>query len=88
MLQLLREWSLERMLPDADAAPGMARVREDDPVLHLSMIEAHLAQHAYFAGAAFTAADVMMAFPFTTLLQFRALDLSPYPALQAYLRRD
>ena len=86
MLQLLREWSLERMLPDADAAPGMARVRETT-VLHLSMIEAHLAQHAYFAGAAFTAADVMMAFPFTTLLQFRALDLSPYPALQAYLRR-
>ncbi len=29
----------------------------------------------------------MMAFPFTTMQQFRALDLSPYPATEAYLRR-
>ena len=86
MLQLLRQWSLERMLPDADAAPGMARVRATTR-LHLSFIDEHLAKHSYFAGPAFTAADIMMVFAFTTLTHFRAFDLSPYPAIQAYLGR-
>lgn len=86
MLQLLREWTLERMLPDADAAPGMARIR-DATRQHLTMVEAHLAQFPYFAGAAFTAADVMMVFAFTTLQRFRTLDLGPFPALRAYLAR-
>lgn len=92
MLQLLRESSLDRMLPDPDpdpdAAPGMARVRETTR-LHLRVIEDTLAASDWFAGDAFTAADVMMAFPFTTLRQFlpRPPDLAAYPALRAYLRR-
>lgn len=86
MLQLMREWSLDRMLPDPDAAPGMARIRANTR-LHLSFINEHLAQHPYFAGQAFTAADVMMVFSFTTLQHFRALDLSSCPAIPAYLRR-
>lgn len=86
MLQLMREWSLDRMLPDPDAAPGMARIRANTR-LHLSFINDHLSKHAYFAGQAFTAADVMMVFCFTTLMRFRALDLSPYPAIPAYLQR-
>jgi glutathione S-transferase len=86
MLQLLREWSLERMLPDPDAAPGMARVRETTR-LHLATIDAHLAQFPYFAGDAFTAADVMMLFPFTTVRRFRGIDLDPYPAIRAYVGR-
>lgn len=84
--QLLREWSLERMLPDPDAAPGMARMRANTR-LHLSFIGDHLAKHPYFAGQAFTAADIMMVFCFTTLQRFRALDLSPYPAIGDYLGR-
>lgn len=86
MQQLLREWTVERMLPDADAAPGMARIR-DATRQHLGMVEAHLAQFPYFAGADFTAADVMMVFSFTTLQRFRGLDLGPCPALVAYLER-
>ena len=86
MLQLMREWSLDRMLPDPDAAPGMARIRANTR-LHLSFINDHLSKHAYFAGQAFTAADVMMVFCFTTLMRFRALDLSPYPTIPAYLQR-
>lgn len=86
MLQLLRERSLDGMVPDADALPGMARVRETTR-LHLAAVEAHLAAFAYFAGSSFTAADVMMVFPFTTLRRFRALDLDPYPALRDYLAR-
>ena len=86
MLQFLREWTLERMLPNADAAPGMARVRQTTK-LHLDFIARRLAAAPYFAGPDFTAADVMMLFPFTTMQQFRALDLSPYPSIRDYVAR-
>ena len=86
MLQLLREWSLDGMLPDADSHPGMARVREGTRT-HLAMIEAALAEAPYFAGAAFTAADIMMAYPFTTFQQIRRMDFAPYPAIRAYVAR-
>lgn len=86
MLQLLREVTLERMVPNADALPGMARVRETTR-LHLAAVEAHLAAFAHFAGSSFTAADVMMVFPFTTMRRLRPFDLGPYPALRDYLAR-
>ena len=86
MLQFLREWTLERMLPDADAAPGMARVRQTTKQ-NLDFIAQRLAAAPYFAGPDFTAADVMMLFPFTTMRQFRALDLTPYPSIRDYVAR-
>lgn len=64
----------------------MARICETTR-LHMKVIEATLLNSAYFAGHTFKAADVTMAFPFTTLQQFHPLDRSPYPALQAYLKR-
>ena len=87
MLQLLREWSIDRMLPNADNHPGMARLREGTRT-HLGMIEDALAGSAFLAGDEFTAADIMMAYPFTTLRRhFRPLDLGPYPAIAAYAAR-
>ena len=86
LLQLLREWTLERFLPDADAAPGLARVRAATRQ-HLGFVDGHLAGSAYFAGPEFTAADVMRVFPSTTLLRFRKVDLELYPALREYLGR-
>ena len=86
MLQLLRESALDRTVPDAQASPATARVREMTR-LHMKFIEDTVSASPFFAGPAFTAADVMMAFPFTTLQQFRPLDLSPYPMLQSYLKR-
>ena len=86
MLQLLREWSLDRMAPDADSLPGMARVREGTRT-HLAMVEEALAASPYFAGEAFTAADIMMAYPLTTFRQLRPIDLAPYPAIRAYVQR-
>ena len=41
----------------------------------------------WFAGEAFTAADIMMTFAFTTTLLFAPLDLTPYPHIRAYLER-
>ncbi|MDP9900186.1 glutathione S-transferase family protein [Variovorax ginsengisoli] len=88
MLQLLRESTLERLLPEPDHTPGMARIRAAT-WQHLQFIDNALQTSAYFAGDRFTAADLMMAFPFTTLRQFlpHPPDLSAYPALAAYLQR-
>jgi glutathione S-transferase len=49
----------------------------------LRMIEARLGTATWFAGDVFTAADLMMCLP----LFLGARDLSPYPAIRAYLDR-
>lgn len=86
MPQLLRELSLTRVLPDADASPVMARVRALTQN-HLKLVDARLANASYFAGETFTAADLMMVFAFTTLKEFMPIDLSSCDALNAYLAR-
>lgn len=88
MLQLLRESTLVKLVPGARELPGMQRVRATT-LQHLGFIEQTLARSDYFAGPAFTAADVMMLFPFTTLLEFLpgTVDLEPYPQLLAYVER-
>ena len=53
----------------------------------LTFVDGRLAGHDYFAGSEFTAADVMMVFPFTTMRRFLDYDLSPYPNIRAYLER-
>lgn len=86
MLQLLREWSLDRMLPEADSHPGMARMR-NGTATHLRLVEARLQASPYLAGGDFTAADIMMAYPFTTFQRICPVDLAPYPAIRAYVAR-
>jgi glutathione S-transferase len=51
------------------------------------MVERRLGESAYFAGDDFTAADIIMLFPLTTMRLFSPRDISPYPNLLAYLRR-
>ena len=51
------------------------------------LIETRLESAAYFAGPDFTAADIIMGFPLTTMRAFIPYDLAPYPALRAYLQR-
>jgi glutathione S-transferase len=51
------------------------------------MIEDRLAANAYFAGQAFTAADIMMLFPLTTMRAFAPADFGNFPSLLAYLQR-
>ncbi len=73
-------------VPEANASPVRTRVLERMQQT-LSFIDAELAQATYFAGAAFTAADVMMTFPFTTMRHFLNYDLAPYANILAYLQR-
>lgn len=84
--QLLREMIIDRMVPDADARPGMARQRGNlrDS---LALVEATLGRSPFIAGDRFTGADVMMPFWFTTARRFTGLDLGPYPNVRAYLAR-
>jgi glutathione S-transferase len=52
-----------------------------------ALVEQRLGAAPYFAGAAFTAADIMMAFTLTTLRMFIQQDLADLPNIRAYLSR-
>lgn len=52
-----------------------------------ALIEQRLGEAPYFAGQAFTAADIIMLFPLSTMRAFCPLDLSRFPNLRAYLQR-
>ncbi|HEV2041181.1 MAG TPA: glutathione S-transferase family protein [Casimicrobiaceae bacterium] len=73
-------------VPEADASPARTRVLERMKQT-LAFIDSELAQATYFAGATFSAADVMMTFPFTTMRHFLKYDLAPYANILAYLQR-
>ena len=51
------------------------------------MVEHRLGEAPYFAGDHFTAADIMMLFPLTTMRVFAPRDLAPFPNTRAYLQR-
>ena len=73
-------------VPEANASPVRTRVLERMKQT-LFFIDSELAQATYFAGSAFTAADVMMTIPFTTMRHFLNYDLAPYANILAYLQR-
>jgi len=73
-------------VPDAASSPVTARIRERIAQM-LSFVDREVADGPWFAGKAFTAADVMMTFPFTTMRRFLDYDLAPYPNILAYLAR-
>jgi glutathione S-transferase len=52
-----------------------------------AMIEERLGDSPWFAGARFTAADIIMVFPLSTMRAFVPMDLAPYPSIRAYLQR-
>ena len=75
---------------------SMLGLSEDNPVLGMlrarserafALTEARLATAAYFAGDEFTAADIMMLFPMTTMRAFARRDLAPFPSIRSYLAR-
>jgi glutathione S-transferase len=69
---------------------------EDNPVVQslkgrsnsaFALIEKRLGEVPYFAGREFTAADIIMLFPLTTMRNFTSIDISGFPNLRAYLQR-
>jgi len=73
-------------VPEAGASQVTARVRDRMKQM-LSFLDAELCDGPWFAGAEFTAADVMMLFPFTTMRLFLEYDLAPYSNIVAYAKR-
>src|SRR5439155_11705904 len=73
-------------VPEASASPVTARIRERMGQM-LSFVDAELGSGPWFAGSEFTAADVMMLFPFTTMRLFLDYVLAPYSNLGAYAKR-
>ena len=69
--------------PDGPAARSM-RSRAERA---FQQVEARLGAADYLAGDVFTAADIMMVFPLTTMRAFAPRDLAPYPNIRNYLRR-
>ncbi len=55
--------------------------------LALGLVEARLEKVEYLAGDELTTADIMAVFSLTTMRYFLPYDLSPYPAIRAYLQR-
>lgn len=51
------------------------------------MVEQRLTEGPYFAGDAFTAADIMMVFPLTTMRTAVPRDITPYSGIRNYLQR-
>lgn len=75
---------------------GRLKLAEDDPVLVAAtarldrafhLVEARTGEAQYFAGDAFTAADIMMGFSLTTMRYFLPYDLARLPNTRAYLKR-
>jgi glutathione S-transferase len=75
---------------------AMLSLPQDNPLMSIfrersarafALIERRLRDSAYFAGADFTAADIMMLFPLTTMRGFTRRDFAAQPAIQAYLQR-
>jgi len=75
-----------RRIPGANDSPAGMRVAARVKQM-LSFVDKELGTGPYFAGEEFTAADIMMTFPFTTMRRFLDYDLAPLPNIVAYLKR-
>ena len=73
-------------VPEASASPVTGRIRDRMKQM-LAFVDSELGNGPWFAGAKFTAADVMMTFPFTTMRRFLDYELAPYANLVAYVKR-
>jgi glutathione S-transferase len=73
-------------VPEASESPVRTRILDRMKQM-LAFVDAELADRPYFSGLEFTAADVMMVFPFTTMRRFLEYDLAPYANILAYLKR-
>jgi glutathione S-transferase len=67
-------------------APGTEQLRARGD-LAFAMVERRLGEAQYYAGDEFTAADIMMLYPLTSMRRPVPRDISSYPHLRAYLQR-
>ena len=73
-------------VPAEDQSPRTLWARERANATW-NLVEQRLGEAPYFAGDEFTAADIIMGFPLTTMRAFAGRDLSANPNIRAYLQR-
>ena len=73
-------------VPEAKESPVRARIL-DRLTKMLAFVDGKLAGHEWFAGDVFTAADIMMSFPLTTMGRYLAFDLSDNANIRAWVAR-
>jgi glutathione S-transferase len=87
MTQFLLHLFLGGLVPGVDqSSPWVVRTKERSTGM-LQFLDRELGARPYFAGQAFTAADLMMMFPFFLAKNFLQLDFSPYANIGSYLKR-
>jgi glutathione S-transferase len=74
------------MLGLTDGSP-ITEMLKDRSRRAFALVESRLRDVPYLAGDEFTAADIMMLFPLTTMRAFAPRDLSALPHIKAYLQR-
>jgi glutathione S-transferase len=70
-----------------DDSSMRAQVMQDRLGRNLRMIDDRLAAFPYIAGPDFTAADILMHFPFGTMATFAPVDIAAYPHIRPWLDR-
>ena len=87
MTQFLLHLFMGGFVPGVDqSAPMVARIKDGSATI-LRYIDSELSARPYFAGQAFTAADIMMGYTFGIVKGFMQTDMSLYPNIDAYLAR-
>jgi glutathione S-transferase len=77
---------ISSMLESKAGNPVMAMLKERSE-RGFALVESRLGDVPYFAGDEFTAADIMMLFPLSTMRAFAQRDLAALPHIRAYLKR-
>lgn len=85
MTQFLIHLFLSGFMPGVDQAAPMVVTFKSRTDEMLRYLDGELSRAPYFAGDNFTAADLMMNFPFGMLAKFAQFDLSPYPHIVRHL---
>lgn len=87
MTQLLLHLFLGGMLPGVDQSLPIVATMKERTASMLRYIDDELRARPYFAGASFTAADIMMVYPYAMVTGFLKTDMSQFPNTKAYLDR-
>jgi len=85
MTQFILELYVTRLIPGIDPSLPIVAWTSGEGSRLVKYIDDELGSRPYFAGAAFTAADIMMTYCFGLLRGFMKRDLSPYRNILAYL---
>ena len=86
MMQIGMNWIATMAVVPGNSSPLLSSLR-NRLECHLGMVEERLSRATYFAGTDFTAADIMMHFPFGTMKAFYDVGLDNRPNIKAWLAR-